>query len=85
MSNDTIQKDNGMSKTEHVLAFVEIANAMLAATGLESILAAITKEVSRLVDFDVSSVAILNPDKKTLVHRAFTKGTAPPRSSARGV
>ena len=74
MSNNTIQKDTGMSGTEHVLAFVEIANAMLAATGLESILAAITKEASRLVDFDVSSVALLNPDKKTLVHRAIHKG-----------
>jgi PAS domain S-box-containing protein len=74
MSNKTAPKDQGMTKAEHVLAFVEIANAMLAATGLESILAAITKEVSRLVDFDVSSVAILNPDKKTLVHRAIHKG-----------
>jgi PAS domain S-box-containing protein len=74
MSNKTVQKEKGMSKAEHVLAFVEIANAMLAATGLESILAAITKEVSRLVDFDVSSVAILNADRKTLVHRAIHKG-----------
>lgn len=59
---------------DQVLAFVEMANAMLEATGLDRILSAITREVSRLVDFDVSSVAILSPDKKTLVHRNIHKG-----------
>jgi len=57
-----------------VEAFVEIANAMLEATGLERILSAITREISRLVDFDVSSVAILSPDRKTLIHSSIHKG-----------
>lgn len=62
------------SRAEEVLAFVEMANAMLEATGLDRILSAITREVSRLVDFDVSSVAILSADKKSLVHRNIHKG-----------
>jgi len=62
------------SRAEEVLAFVEIANAMLEATGLDRILSAITREISRLVDFDVSSVAILSADKKSLVHRNIHKG-----------
>jgi PAS domain S-box-containing protein len=59
---------------DQVLAFVEMANAMLEATGLDRILSAITREISRLVDYDVSSVAILSPGKKTLVHRNIHKG-----------
>jgi PAS domain S-box-containing protein len=64
----------GPSRANEVLAFVEIANAMLEATGLDRILSAITREVSRLVDFDLSSVAILSADKKSLVHRNIHKG-----------
>jgi PAS domain S-box-containing protein len=63
-----------VNRAEQVLAFVEIANAMLEATGLDRILSAITREVSRIVDFDVSSVAILSADKKSLVHRNIHKG-----------
>ncbi len=59
---------------QQVLAFVEIANAMLKATDLDTILSAITREVSRLVDFDLSSVAILTPDKKQLIHQNIHKG-----------
>ena len=62
------------SRANEVLTFVEIANAMLEATGLDRILSAITREVSRLVDFDLSSVAILSADKKSLVHRNIHKG-----------
>jgi PAS domain S-box-containing protein len=61
-------------RANQFLAFVEIANAMLEATGLDRILSAITREVSRLVDFDLSSVAILSADKKSLVHRNIHKG-----------
>ncbi len=60
-----------------------MANAMLDATDLDRILSAITREVSRLVDFDVSSVAILSADKKSLVHRNIHKGDSPRRNSAR--
>ena len=65
---------NSIFRAEQVIAFVEIANAMLDATGLDHILSAITREVSRVVDFDVSSVAIVSPDKKSLVHRNIHKG-----------
>jgi PAS domain S-box-containing protein len=68
------QTAGSSARAEEVLAFVEIANAMLEATGLDRILSAITREVSRLVDFDLSSVAILSADKKSLVHRNIHKG-----------
>jgi PAS domain S-box-containing protein len=78
MSDDVSRNEEAAATpanlANQVLAFVEIANAMLEATGLDRILSAITREVSRLVDFDVSSVAILSPDKKTLVHRNIHKG-----------
>jgi PAS domain S-box-containing protein len=80
MNDDKLKKEeaaaaaNAGNLADQVLAFVEIANAMLEATGLDRILSAITREVSRLVDFDVSSVAILSPDRKTLVHRNIHKG-----------
>jgi len=72
-ANDA-ESSNSSTRAEEVLAFVEIANAMVEATGLDRILSAITREVSRLVDFDVSSVAILSADKKSLVHRNIHKG-----------
>jgi PAS domain S-box-containing protein len=59
-----------------LLAFVEIANAMLEAHDLDEILSAITREVGRVVDFDRSSVAILTPDKKSLALRNIHKGGA---------
>ena len=60
-------------RVQQVLAFVEIANAMLEATDLAHILSAITREFSRLVDFDLSSVAILTADKKQLIHQNIHK------------
>ncbi|UCG51606.1 MAG: PAS domain S-box protein [Candidatus Latescibacterota bacterium] len=78
MADESIGNDASISspanRVQQVLAFVEIANAMLDATDLDRILSAITREVSRLVDFDVSSVAILTPDKQQLVHRNIHKG-----------
>jgi len=78
MDNETANNDpkttNPTTRAEQVLAFVEIANAMLDATDLNRILSAITREVSRVVDFDLSSVAILSADKKSLVHRNIHKG-----------
>jgi PAS domain S-box-containing protein len=65
---------NAADRAGQVLAFVEIANAMLEATDFDRILSAITREISRVVDFDLSSVAILSADKKSLVHRNIHKG-----------
>ena len=77
MGKDTVGNDTAVSsatrRPEHVLAFVGIANAMVEATDLDLILSAITREVSRLVDFDVSSVTILSPDKKSLIHQNIHK------------
>jgi PAS domain S-box-containing protein len=62
------------SLNEQLLAFLRIANAMLEAKDLDQILSAITREVSRVIDFDRSSVAFLSPDKKSLVLRNIHKG-----------
>ena len=47
---------------------------MLEANDLDEILSAITREVSRLITFDRSSVAFLSPDKQALVLRNIHKG-----------
>lgn len=65
------------SLNEQLLAFLRIANAMLEATDLDQILSAITREVSRVIDFDRSSVALLAADKKSLVLRNIHKGRSP--------
>jgi len=62
------------SLNEQVLALVRIANAMLEATDLDQILSAITREVSRLIEFDRSSIALLAPDGKTLTLRNIHGG-----------
>lgn len=62
------------SLNEQLLAFLRIANAMLEATDLDQILSAITREVSRVIDFDRSSVALVAPDKKSLILRNIHKG-----------
>jgi PAS domain S-box-containing protein len=61
---------------EQLLAFLRIANAMLEATDLDQILAAITREVSRVIEFDRSSVAFLTPDKKSLILRNIHTGAS---------
>jgi len=59
---------------EQLLAFLRIANAMLEATDLDQILSAITREVSRVIEFDRSSVAFVTPDKKSLILRNIHTG-----------
>jgi hypothetical protein len=71
MSEDTTGKQKTQFPLTHLagelLAFVEMANAMLEARDLNQVLDAITREVGRIIEFDRSSVAILSADKKTLV------------------
>ena len=59
---------------QQLLAFVRIANAMLEATDLDEILSAITREVSRVIEFDRSSVSFLTQDKESLTLRNIHKG-----------
>jgi PAS domain S-box-containing protein len=49
-----------------LLAMVRIAGSILQYTRLEDILAAITRELSQLIEFDRSSVALLTPDGQHL-------------------
>lgn len=63
------------SLNEQLLAFMRIASAMLKATDLDQILCAITREISRIIEFDRSSVAFLSPDGKSLVLQNIHKGT----------
>lgn len=53
---------------------VRIASTMLRNTELEDILEAITRELSRVINFDRSSVALMSPDGKALVLRHIFKG-----------
>jgi PAS domain S-box-containing protein len=50
-----------------LLAMVRIAGTILQYTRLDDILAAITREVSQLIQFDRSSVALLTPDRESMV------------------
>ncbi|MDH3215283.1 MAG: ATP-binding protein [Candidatus Krumholzibacteria bacterium] len=81
MSDETIGSQEALfpltNLNEQLLAFLRIANAMLEATDLDQILSAITREVSRVIDFDRSSVAFLSPDKESLVLRNIHKGADP--------
>ncbi|MCH7549198.1 MAG: hypothetical protein IH969_06655, partial [Candidatus Krumholzibacteriota bacterium] len=63
-----------MRLNRELTAMVRIASAILRNTELDSILAAITGELSRIIDFDRSSVALMSRDKKTLVLRHIHKG-----------
>lgn len=82
MSEETTGKQKTIFPLTHLagelLAFVEMANAMLEAKNLDEILSAITREVGRLVRFDRSSVAILSDDKKSLILRNIHKGAQGP-------
>jgi PAS domain S-box-containing protein len=60
---------------EQLLAFMRIANAMLEARDLDEILSAITRQVSRIIDFDRSSISFISPDGKSLVLRNIHKAT----------
>lgn len=72
---------------EQLLAFLRIASAMLEAMDLDQILSAITREVARVIEFDRSSVAMVSPDKKSLVLRNIHKGdeTGQPFGEGRAV
>lgn len=79
-SRDTTRKRSASFPLTYLagelLAFVQIANAMLEAHDLDEILSAITRELGRLVDFDRSSVAVIASDGKSLVLRNVHKGGA---------
>jgi len=50
-----------------LLAMVRIAGTILQFTRLDDILAAITRELSLLIEFDRSSVALVSPDNQSLI------------------
>jgi len=78
MSDETTGKQEPSfpitSLDDQLLALLRIANAMLEASDLDEILSAITREVSRVINFDRSSVAFLTKDKKSFVLRNIHKG-----------
>lgn len=58
-----------------LLAMVRIAGTILQFTKLDDILAAITRELSQLIEFDRSSVALVAPDNQSLILKhVYCKG-----------
>ena len=58
-----------------LLAMVRIAGTILQFTRLDDILEAITRELSQLIEFDRSSVALVSPDSQSLVLKhVYCKG-----------
>lgn len=86
MSDETTEKKQQAfpltNLNEQLLAFMRIGSAMLEAKDLDEILAAITREVARVIEFDRSSIAFFEPDKQRLVLRNIYKGTADKREKS---
>jgi PAS domain S-box-containing protein len=58
-----------------LLAMVRIAGTILQYTKLDDILEAITRELSQLIEFDRSSVALVSPDSQSLILKhVYCKG-----------
>ncbi|HEU4366286.1 MAG TPA: GAF domain-containing protein, partial [Candidatus Krumholzibacteria bacterium] len=58
-----------------LLAMVRIASTILQHTELDDILAAITRELAQLIDFDRSSIAIIDPERQCLFLQHIHKRT----------
>ncbi|MFH1754542.1 MAG: ATP-binding protein [Candidatus Latescibacterota bacterium] len=78
MGEKRVQVAGTASKSVHpgeqLAAMVRISNSLLQSIQLDDILAAATRELSNLVDFDRSDVALYLPDKDCLVLRYIHKG-----------
>ena len=69
-----------------LLAMVRIASTILQYTKLDDILSAITRELSQLIEFDRSSVALIAPDGQSLVLRhIYRKGGEEAAGEARRI
>jgi PAS domain S-box-containing protein len=67
-----------------LLAMVRIASTILQYTGLDDILAAITRELSQLIEFDRSSVALIAPDGQALIIKhVYCRGCKEPEADGR--
>lgn len=67
-----------------LLAMVRIAGTILQFTKLDDILAAITRELSQLIEFDRSSVALVSPDTHSLILKhMYSRGCTEPEADGR--
>jgi PAS domain S-box-containing protein len=67
-----------------LLAMVRIASTILQYTSLDDILAAITRELSLLIEFDRSSVGLIAPDGQGLILKhVYCKGCKEPEADGR--
>jgi len=57
-----------------LLAMVRIASTILQHTELDDILSAITRELAQLIQFDRSSIALIDPDRQVLVMHHIYNG-----------
>lgn len=73
---DREKKSPPLSKLNaELLAMVRIASTILQHTELDDILAAITRELAQLIDFDRSSIAIIDPERQCLFLQHIHKRT----------
>jgi PAS domain S-box-containing protein len=69
-----------------LLAMVRIAGTILQFTKLDEILVAITRELSQLIDFDRSSVALVSPDNQFLILKhVYCRGCKEPEADGRQI
>jgi len=67
-----------------LLAMVRIASTILQYTKLDDILAAITRELSLVIEFDRSSVALIAPDNQSLILKhVYCRGSNEPEADGR--
>ncbi len=59
--------------SQQLLAMVRLSNSILQSTQLNDMLASVTRELSHLIQFDRSSIAVYDPEKNCLVLRHIYK------------
>jgi len=70
----TVQHDTDRGEAKRQLAAVmEIANAINSKLDLDEILSTISKELSKVIDFDIGCVAIYEKDENCLYIRHITR------------
>jgi PAS domain S-box-containing protein len=69
-----------------LLAMVRISGTILQFTKLDDILAAITRELSQLIEFDRSGVSLVSPDGQALILKhVYCKGCKEPEADGRSI
>ncbi|NIM19707.1 MAG: PAS domain S-box protein [Candidatus Latescibacteria bacterium] len=73
-TRETASRSTSARPGQQLIAMVRISNTILQCTELDDILASITRELSSLIEFDRSDIALYVPEKNALVLRHIHKG-----------